>query len=174
MRFLSPHPRGYAALKHSMLWAVLTLLPNLFWEVGQVPLYALVDEHNTAKLVYAVAHCTLGDALIAGVSFALTNLILGEVYWPTRRPWQGGAIVTALGLAYTLFSEWYNVYQVGSWAYSPRMPLIAGIGLSPLLQWLLMPVVTLMLMRLVRHSSWPSQPRRPAVDTTENRRGTTR
>jgi hypothetical protein len=65
---------------------VLAFFPNLLWEVWQVPLYTLVNEQNTAKLAYAVGHSTLGDALIAGVSFALTSLTLGEVYWPTRRP----------------------------------------------------------------------------------------
>jgi hypothetical protein len=77
-------------------------------------------------------------------------------------------------LAYTVFSEWYNVYQVGSWAYSPRMPLIAGIGLSPLLQWLLMPVGTLMVMRLVQHPPWSVETRQQGVDATENRKGTGR
>jgi hypothetical protein len=81
-------------------------------------------------------------------------------------------MVTALGLAYTVFSEWYNVYQVGSWAYSQRMPLMSGIGLSPLLQWLLLPIFTLMVMRLVQRRWWSVETRRQGVNSTENQEGT--
>jgi hypothetical protein len=162
------------ALKQTLLWAALALIPNLLWEVGQLPLYTLANEQNGARVAYAVGHCTLGDMSIAAVSFALTRAMLGDAYWPLRRPWQGGAIVTGLGLAYTVFSEWYNVYHVGSWAYSPRMPLIAGIGLSPLLQWLLLPVVPLMVMRLAQHPPWSVETRQQGIHGTENRKGTRR
>ena len=161
-------------LKQTLLWAALAFFPNLLWEVWQIPLYTLVNEQSTAKVAYAVVHCTLGDASIAAVSFALTSMFLGDVYWPARRPWRGGALVTILGLAYTVFSEWYNVYQIGSWAYSPSMLLIAGIGLSPLLQWLLLPAVTLVPMRLLQHRRWPGEARHRAVATTANREVTKR
>ena len=155
-------------LKHTLLWAALALFPNLLWEVGQVPLYTLVNEQSATKLAFAVGHCTLGDLSIAAVSFVLTSAVLGDVDWPARRPWQGGAIVTALGLAYTVFSEWYNVYQVGEWRYSPSMPLIAGLGLSPLLQWLLLPAVTLLPMRLLQLRRWPAEACRCAVPAPKN------
>ena len=60
--------------------------------------------------------------------------------------------MTALGIAYTAGSEWYNVYEIGAWAYSPHMPLIVGIGLAPLLQWLVVPVATLLMVRASRIS----------------------
>jgi hypothetical protein len=49
----------------------------------------------------------------------------------------------ALGVGYAGFSEWMNVYVRRSWAYSELMPAVpvAGyrIGLSPLLQWIVVP-----------------------------------
>ena len=51
----------------------------------------------------------------------------------------------AAGLGFTIFSEWYNVYVVGAWAYQPTMPLVAGIGLTPLLQWVVVPTLMLLL-----------------------------
>lgn len=169
MRFLSRYPRGYGVVKHSVLWAALSLLPNLLWEVGQLPLYTLINEPNPARLAYAVVHCTLGDVAIAAISYALTSAMLGDTHWPAQHPWRGVAIVTALGLAFTVFSEWHNVYQAGAWAYSPSMPLIAGIGLSPLLQWLLLPAVTLVPMRLLQLRSWPPQARPHGTAATRNR-----
>jgi len=62
--------------------------------------------------------------------------MLRDVAWPARRPWSGGAIVVVVGLIYAGFSEWYNVYQVHAWSYAKSMPLVFGIGLTPLLQWI--------------------------------------
>ena len=57
-----------------------------------------------------------------------------------RYGWKpGGAIVVIGAMAYTVWSEWHNVYRTGSWGYAAGMPLIFGIGLSPLLQWLILP-----------------------------------
>lgn len=44
-------------------------------------------------------------------------------------------------MAYTILSERYNLLY-GSWAYSPLMPFVPWIevGLSPLLQWLCVPL----------------------------------
>ena len=44
-------------------------------------------------------------------------------------------------MAFTAWSEWYNVYRAGNWGYTASMPMIFGIGLSPLLQWLIIPPV---------------------------------
>ena len=56
----------------------------------------------------------------------------------------------AAGLGFTVFSEWYNVYVTGAWAYQPAMPLVAGIGLTPLLQWLVVPLSMLFIARRLR------------------------
>ena len=53
----------------------------------------------------------------------------------------------AAGLGFTVFSEWYNVYILGAWAYQPAMPLVAGIGLTPLLQWVVVPTLMLFIAR---------------------------
>jgi hypothetical protein len=73
--------------------------------------------------------------------FALAGMVLRRSDWPVSHPWTGSAIVVAGALAYTAWSEWYNVYRAGNWAYAANMPMIFGIGLSPLLQWLVLPPV---------------------------------
>ena len=56
-------------------------------------------------------------------------------------------IASAVGLAYIGWSEWYNVYRAENWQYMPAMPLLFGVGLSPLLQWVFVPAVTLPVVR---------------------------
>ena len=62
-------------------------------------------------------------------------------------------LTIAFGLAYTVFSEWLNVVVRAAWAYADWMPIIpiAGlrIGLSPLLQWIVVPGAAFAIMRRV-------------------------
>jgi hypothetical protein len=62
---------------------------------------------------------------------------------------RGGPLTVylAAGLLITVGLEWFNVYARWQWAYSPEMPVILGIGLTPLLQWLLVPLLALWLAR---------------------------
>jgi hypothetical protein len=131
-------------------WALLALGLHLLWELGQLPFYTLWAEADAWRIALYVAHCTLGDVLIATLAYLAVALIWRRVDWPRHRPRSGGAMLLALGLGYTGFSEWYNVYRAGAWAYSGIMPRILGIGLTPLLQWLIVPVVMLVLVRRIR------------------------
>lgn len=130
------------------LWVLLSGLLNLFWETAQLPLYTLASARETTDVVYAIVHCTIGDLLIAAVTFMVTCLLLRRVDWAQSRPRTGLALITISGIAYTAWSEWRNVYQVGNWAYAVDMPLVFGIGLSPLLQWLFVPAATLAMFRM--------------------------
>ena len=123
------------------LWSTLAFALNLTWEIAQVRLYTLWAEADGLTVAWSLFHCTLGDVLIALALFALAGMALQRADWPVSRPWPGGAMVVSGAIAYTAWSEWYNVYRAGSWAYTVSMPLIFGIGLSPLLQWLILPPV---------------------------------
>lgn len=106
--------------------------------------------------------------LIACASFALASASLRGTGWPAHSPRRGLAMLLAIGLAYTVFSEWRNVYPLSSWAYAGAMPTLWGIGLAPILQWLFMPALTLGLqirIRRVARSSRSSSSRRTIAPT---------
>ena len=128
-------------------WVALSLVLNLVWEIAQLPFYTIVRTEPFPRIAYAVLHCTAGDALIALASFVVAGLATRHLYWPVTHPLTGGGISTAFGLLYTAFSEWYNVYETGAWAYSESMPLVFGIGVAPLLQWLVIPLALLVVFR---------------------------
>jgi hypothetical protein len=127
-------------------WLGCMLLPNLAWEIAQLPLYRLPPSPFPYFTAYAVAHCTVGDVLIAAAIYAGASVVAG-LRWPLAAPLRGLVVALPLGIAYTAVSEWRNVYVVGGWAYDAGMPTLAGIGLSPLAQWLLMPPLVLWLLR---------------------------
>jgi hypothetical protein len=126
---------------------------NLAWEAAHVRLYTLWNEAEPAYIAFSVVHCTLGDVLI-GTCALLLALILGREASVAEWRWGRIAILTMiLGVGYTVFSEWMNITILRSWTYSEAMPRLelAGIdiGLSPLLQWLLLPPLALRLARRV-------------------------
>lgn len=123
---------------------------NLAWETLQLPLYTVWTEASAGSIAFAVLHCTLGDVMIGAASLALALLAGREgpvAHWHWRRI---VAILLVLGPGYTVFSEGLNTTLL-RWTYSDLMPAlkIAGIeiGLSPLLQWLLLPPLALYLAR---------------------------
>ncbi len=68
---------------------------------------------------------------------------------------RGLGVFLLAGLAITVALEWLNVYVWRNWAYSREMPVVFGIGLTPILQWLLVPLLTLWLAR--RHLGFSSE-----------------
>lgn len=110
----------------------------------------------------AVAHCTLGDAVI-GAAALLAAVLLGRESALARWHWARISLLTILlGTAYTVFSEWMNITVLRSWSYTEAMPTLDlggfRIGLTPLVQWLVLPPVALYLARRTRKI--PAQARR--------------
>lgn len=122
-------------------YLAFVLLANLVWEFAHLPLYTIWDTAPPSELVFAVAHCTLGDLIIATMALVLAVLVAGDAAWPGARFWRVTLIATAFGVGYTVFSEWLNLVVRASWQYAPEMPVVplVGIGLTPLLQWLILP-----------------------------------
>jgi hypothetical protein len=112
---------------------------NLAWEILQLPLYTLWNANPPAAIAFAVVHCTLGDVFIAAISLVASLILFGGKTWPLERYWRVALMAGAMGVFYTVFSEWNNTVITRTWAYSPLMPTLWGIGLSPILQWLLIP-----------------------------------
>ncbi len=146
-RMMATRNKFTAGLQRLVAWAMLAALLNLLWEIVQLPLYTLWSDPDRARVVRYVLHCLAGDVLIAVTIYPLVAITFREWCWPERRPWSGGVLAVVLGATYTATSEWYNVYVLGSWFYTPRMPKLGGIGVSPLLQWVVVPALMILLWR---------------------------
>ena len=127
---------------------------SLAWEVVQLPLYTIWEEGSAGWIAFAVAHCTAGDVLIGLVCLVAALLVTRAGPLP-RWNWAAiGMLAAALGVAYTAWSEWVNTVVSASWAYSRWMPVIRvadiELGLSPLLQWLIVPPLAMLVAK--RHA----------------------
>ena len=132
------------------LWSALAFVLHLTWEIAQVRLYTIWAAADRIGVAWALLHCTLGDVAIALAMFALAGMVLRRADWPASRPWAGAAIVVIGAMAFTAWSERYNVYRAGNWGYTASMPTIFGIGLFPLLQWLIVPPAMVGVYRALR------------------------
>jgi len=130
-------------------WAALSVVLELAWESAHVRLYTLWSDPDRWYVARAVLHCTLGDVVIGTTAYGLAAWLLRRVNWPIHRPWLGTAIVIAATTLFTVWSEWNNVFRLRSWAYTPQMPIVFGIGLTPLLQWVLLPPLMVVLTRAI-------------------------
>jgi hypothetical protein len=110
------------------------------WEFLQSPFYADTFAVVWTTLVYNRLHCAVGDAMMLLVAFWLVALGCGRGWMQTAR-WLPFVIFLAIGVAYTIVSEHVNMHLVQRWAYSRWMPTIGGVGLVPLLQWLVVPTL---------------------------------
>ena len=132
------HPQG---LPHIVaVFCLFSFVFHFAWEILQAPLFAGMSDarHWTATLFCLKA--TVGDVVIAAVSFAVAAWLGNTIAWfvnPSRR---ATAAYIATGVLITVLFEWYAVWE-GRWGYSDLMPIIPllRVGLSPVLQWVLVP-----------------------------------
>lgn len=137
-----PHTDWLRALK---VYLGVVATGNLVWEGMHLPLYTIWTSGTVDERAFAVLHCTGGDILIGVAALIGALLVVGVPEWPAGGFSRVALLTITLGVAYTGFSEWLNVSVRRSWAYSEWMPTIAlgpmRIGISPLAQWIVVPVV---------------------------------
>ena len=138
---------------------VFALLLNFPWEVLQAPLFEGMAAAPHSAVIRACLQATLGDAVIMLLAHACVTAVTRQRRWVFVPSWREVAGFAAVGLAIAAVIEWLATrgHWTQTWAYSSAMPLIPGIeiGLSPLLQWVLVPPIALWFVRRqwARHGS---------------------
>lgn len=138
--------------------AVLGFLLNAVWELVQCPLF-YADVHD-AGLVSGTLMClraAVGDVNILLAAFWGTALVSDRHRkWLFEPRWAELMTFLAIGIGVTVVFELLATQVWHRWAYSDAMPVIFGIGVAPLLQWLVLPPVVLYLAgRTSRVIVWP-------------------
>lgn len=139
MRF-SCNPRSDTVRTAGRYLLAVTVL-NLVWEVAQLPLYTIWTTGSARDNLFAVLHCTVGDAMIAISALSIALVVCRARGWPGHRFLAVALLAILVGIGYTMYSEWRNTTVTMSWDYASAMPRVFGIGLSPIAQWLVVPGV---------------------------------
>jgi hypothetical protein len=137
--------RGHEWLFALRRYLAVSALGNALWELAHLPLYTIWSQGTPRDKLIAVSHCTAGDILIAISVWVFAVTVAGRPHWPAEGYWRVALLIVLSGLAYTAYSEWLNAAVRQSWTYSHLMPVIPGLGmgLSPMLQWLVIPSLAL-------------------------------
>ena len=122
----------------------LAAIGHFLWEATQLPLYTLWRTGTPREIMFALFHCTGGDILITTATVAAAAALAQHLRWPAFG-WRMVFTAIVLGAGYTIFSEWLNVEIRRTWSYTAAMPVVPfiGTGLTPLLQWLIVPSLAL-------------------------------
>jgi hypothetical protein len=129
-------------------WAAVAgfgFLVHFVWEMWQAPMYRTMVEASHVAAVRVCTFATLGDAVIQVLAFGAAAIAAGSRTW-LARPSRGPMTVYLIaGLLITAALEWVNVHVLQRWTYADHMPVVLGIGVAPLLQWLVVPPIVLWL-----------------------------
>ena len=127
--------------------ALFSFLLHFVWEMLQVPLFSGVAEMSHWGGVMFCLSATIGDVGIALGAFWTTALVAGSRQWVLRPSTYEVTVFVLAGLIATVALEYYHTNISLRWSYSELMPLVppVGTGLSPLLQWIIVPALVIWL-----------------------------
>jgi hypothetical protein len=119
---------------------VLAFLLNFFWEILQMPMYKAGDYN-----FQGIAFCTLAtvvDAIMVILLYLCFSLIYSESMWVRHLRFFRVVSVMLIGATGAIVIE-IMYLSSGSWAYDQSMPIIPvlNVGLSPVLQFTVLPVI---------------------------------
>jgi len=113
---------------------VFSYLLNFVWEsIHSVWLYG---GHNFSadQYVRMVCYVSAVDALLVLGIFFFISLAWRNAFWIKRMNSMHVLVVLLTGILVSGIVEYRAVYVLKEWRYGPNMPIILGIGLSPLVQ----------------------------------------
>ncbi|MEW5745077.1 MAG: hypothetical protein AB1805_06545 [Nitrospirota bacterium] len=125
-----------ASLGAVLLWVfAFSYVFNFVWEsLHAAFLYERHASFMAVKYVRMVVYVSAIDgALIVGIYF-MVMLLWRDMLWICSMGGKHLSAVFIAGLAIAFLIEYRKVFLLGAWSYTPLMPTLFGIGLSPLLQ----------------------------------------
>lgn len=135
------------------LLLLYAFLVNLVWEMLQMPLFAYPATVTWGQAGLECVRAAGGDALMLLVSFWLVALLRRDRRWVLRPSAGALSLFLVPGLVMTVVFEALATDVWGRWTYADTMPVlpVTGTGVVPLLQWLLLPLLIVWLVR-----RWPA------------------
>ena len=128
------------------------VLLNYAWELTQAPLYEGAATAAYWTVVKGCARATFGDGVILLIAYWSVAAVTSDRRWLAGLDRLRLAGFVGIGIAITIVLErlaLQSTFAGWGWRYSEAMPVVPGIGvgLTPLLQWLILPLTTLWLVR---------------------------
>lgn len=135
--------------------AFLGFLLNYPWEMLQAPFFAGMTDMRHWDAVRECSWATLGDAGLLVGAFWVGAAVQRTRGWMARPRPSAVAAFLATGLLATVVVEWLATEVWHRWEYGPRMLTlpVLGTGVTPLLQWLVLPPLLIWIVRRQLHGA---------------------
>jgi hypothetical protein len=129
--------------------AIFAFLLNYPWEFLQVPFFAGMADAPHWDAVLFCSWAALGDVVIMLVAFWAVAVVVRSRKWVLRPDVAQVLGFVGVGLLFTVVFEWLATEVLNRWQYAEIMPTIPvlGTGLTPVLQWILLPPLTVWFVR---------------------------
>ncbi len=125
-------------LSPSWFFAILfcsAFLLNFLWEsLHGAFLYEGIGALPAERYVSLILYATSVDAVLIVAIYGLVSLVSRNMRWFEEKKKTPLILFILLGLITAVFIEIRAVYFQNRWSYSSLMPMVLGIGLSPLIQ----------------------------------------
>lgn len=139
------HNRGRPLSMPEPAIVTFAFLLNFVWEFLQIPFYQNMPQATHWDGVILCSKAAFGDVIIVLIGFWLAAISARTRQWFFDRACGPFAIYVLTGVVITLAIEHVAIRSDWGWRYAATMPLIPviGAGLTPVLQWLVLPPLTL-------------------------------
>lgn len=132
------------------------ILLNFPWEMLQTPFFTALATAPHWAATIECARMAVADAVVVIAWYGASSMVSRSRWWLLRPSLVPLVVYVGGGLTFTIFAELLSVWRWKRWSYAPSMPVILGVGVVPLVQWSVIPLVTLWLAR--RHVEGGSTP----------------
>ena len=136
-----------AALKFDRpeVWlAVHGFLIAFLWEMLQMPFYAM-GHLSPSEATINCSIASLGDAGILVFAYTIASRVAKDRYWLHDIKRAALLVFLGTGLIITIVIEHVATSVSWGWKYAVQMPTLFGLGLVPVLMWVVVPLLTLAL-----------------------------
>jgi hypothetical protein len=104
---------------------------------------------NLIEYFRLISYVSLVDAsLIIGI-YLIVGFIFNDLFWINKIKSKFSSLFVILSLLVAVWIEYRGVYLLQKWSYSSLMPVVFGIGLSPLMQLAITGLISLFIVKRI-------------------------
>ena len=120
---------------------------NFLWEMAQARFYSSIRGLSFWSATWLCTRAAAVDVALIVLFFVISALVVHDAAWPLHPTSKALATFFALCLISPIAIEYWAI-TTKRWSYSDAMPMVFGVGALPLLQWVLVPVLSVLAFRL--------------------------
>ncbi len=126
--------------KMVIITSLFAYIFNLGWELVHLPLY--IGGSYTLRHISICALASVADVIMVLLMYLSFGLIYKNPLWVNEFTWQRKLVLILIGGVGAVLGEMRHTGE-SNWAYAPSMPVIPilNVGLSPVLQFMILPLI---------------------------------